>query len=292
MASAITQIKPATTLYVERCAVTTPVPDIVIMFGWTNGQLKHLSKIASFWRKKGNYHILYYTASHIPYVYLPYKSEKLCEGLLPYLYEWGVFDNDSTESEATSTVTDIINTRRRPKVIAHVFSNGGGGGLAGMIQMLKANNLPFRFSAIILDSVPGNLGFLRFHRLFTATQTNPFKKLITIFITNCIMFLTAPWIALYMAIIRQKSLIRYIVHALLYEKAANCPRLFVYSKKDALVRYADVEKTAKMSADMGYVTDEMVVEDTEHVKHWVDRREIYENTVDRFLEQNGVTLQS
>src|SRR5207253_2438706 len=78
MTSAITQIKPATTLYVERCAVTTPVPDIVIMFGWTNGQLKHLSKIASFWRAKGNYHILYYTAPDFPYIYFPYKAEKLC----------------------------------------------------------------------------------------------------------------------------------------------------------------------------------------------------------------------
>src|SRR6185312_9250633 len=118
MASTITQIKPATTLYVERCATTTPVPDIVIMFGWTNGQLKHLSKIASFWREKGNYHILYYTASHFPYVYFPYKAEKLCEGFIPYLHEWKLFDNnESTESGTMS----VVNTRRRPKVIAHVF---------------------------------------------------------------------------------------------------------------------------------------------------------------------------
>ncbi|CAG8602508.1 7463_t:CDS:1 [Paraglomus occultum] len=290
MTSTITQIKPATTLYVERCAVTTPAPDIVIMFGWTNGQLKHLSKIASFWRAKGNYHILYYTAPDFPYVYFPYKAEKLCEGFIPYLYEWKVFDN---ESSTTSAVTDnnvVNNTRRRPKVIAHVFSNGGGGGLAGMIQMLKANNLPFCFSAIILDSVPG-VGFFTLYRLYTATQTNPFKKFVTMLMTAGIMLLTTPWITLYLTIIRRKPLVQYIVHALLYEKATDCPRLFLYSKKDAIVPYTAVRKTAKMSADMGYVTDELLFENTEHVKHWIDQREIYENVVNKFLEQNSITLQ-
>src|SRR5438128_11071750 len=100
MTSQIVQIKPRIPLYVERClTVTTSVPDIVIMFGWTNCKLKNLSKVASFWRKKGNYHILYYAASHFPYIYLPYKTAKVCEDFIPYLHEWGVFDSESSEGE-------------------------------------------------------------------------------------------------------------------------------------------------------------------------------------------------
>src|SRR5687767_13520299 len=116
----IEKIQPNLPLYIERARNIDPSKpiNVIILFGWTNASFKNVSKVASYWRKKENFHILYYLASSWPYIYLTSANEKLTKGFIPFLQESGIFHSSNEQQ--------ILN--QKPLLIAHCFSNGGSAG--------------------------------------------------------------------------------------------------------------------------------------------------------------------
>src|SRR3954447_6671153 len=89
----IEKIQPKLPLYIERARnidKSKPV-NVIILFGWTNSSLKNVLKVASYWRKKRNFHILYYAVSSWPYIYFTSTIEKVTKEFIHFLQESGIF---------------------------------------------------------------------------------------------------------------------------------------------------------------------------------------------------------
>ncbi|KAG9307837.1 hypothetical protein G9A89_023402 [Geosiphon pyriformis] len=286
----IEQIAPNLPLYIERCQNPTPALgpiNVVIMFGWTNCTLRHVSKVASYWRKKGNFHILYWISTGYPYVYFPLTATRAAAGFIPFLKEFGLITSNISDDQET-IISSNPSIKQQPKLIAHALSNGGTIGMAGLVAACRNSNLPLQFSAVILDSAPGHSGVLNFHKLFTSVQTNPMKKFFTMVLVRFLVLLITPFLILYYYFTRTKSFLPFCEHALFQEEATNCPRLFVFSKTDDLVPYQEVEKYVKRSLNEGYVTKRVSFEKSDHVRHWATHTQQYEEEISEFLSENNV----
>jgi hypothetical protein len=273
----IERIQPKLPLYIERARNidrSKPV-NIVILFGWTNSSLKNVWKVASYWRKKGNFHILYYVAPSWPYIYFTNTIETITKKFIPFLKESGIF-HSSNEQQISN---------KKPLLIAHCFSNGGSAGMASLIKACKAQSLTFRYSAIIIDSAPGTYGHHNNYKIYTAPLHNPVHKLLTFIYINILTSIGMPCLFIFFKFSGHKFLIDYITIALRNKMATNCPRLFIYSKKDELVPYERVQNEIKISKDLGFDTDILIFENSAHVKHWVDNQQAYEAKIDEFLSK-------
>ncbi|CAG8433451.1 5288_t:CDS:2 [Ambispora gerdemannii] len=283
MSSTIEKINPNLPIHLEKCQELDnehPI-NVVIMFGWTNSNVRNVSKIASYWRKKGNFHILDWTASDFPYIYFTKKATQACAAFIPYLQEFGVLPTTNEDDDSKHSPT-------KPKLIAHAFSNGGTTGLAGLAEACKLQNLPLHYSALIIDSAPGTTSIFTFYKIFTVAQKNPIKKaFLAIVIEFLFLLVGLPSMVLYSSCTGQKTIIEFFTNVLFEHNAAKySPRLFIYSKTDKLVPSSSVEKVIAKSVKLcGDKTRKWCLEESDHVTHWMKHTEIYEKTVDNFIDE-------
>ncbi|CAG8551468.1 11446_t:CDS:1 [Ambispora gerdemannii] len=286
MSNTIEKINPNLPIYIERCQKPDnehPI-NVVIMFGWTNSNLGNVSKIASYWRKKGNAHILYWIAPYFPYIWFTNKATQACAAFIPYLQEFGVLPT-------TSENDDSIHSPTKPKLIAHAFSNGGTLGLAGLAEACKLQNLPLHYSALIIDSAPGYASIFTVYRVFTVAQKNPIKKaFLAIAIEFLFLFFGLPSLLLYSRFTGRKNIIEFFTNVLFEHNAAKySPRLFIYSKTDKLIPSSSVEEVLAKSVRLcGDKTRKLCLEESDHVMHWAKHTDIYENAVDSFIDEFNV----
>lgn len=63
------------------------------------------------------------------------------------------------------------------------------------------------------------------------------------------------------------------------------PQLLFYSKKDHLISYKDVEYFANYRENLGVKTTKICFEDSLHVKHFMAHPEVYQNSIQKFMEE-------
>ncbi|CAG8538347.1 3333_t:CDS:1 [Ambispora leptoticha] len=285
MSGTIEKINPNLPIYIERCQNPDNSPiNVVIMFGWTNSNLKNVSKVASYWRKRGNFHIMYWIAPAFPYIYFTGKATQACAAFIPYLQEFGILPTTGDDD-------DSFHSRIKPKLIAHAFSNGGATGLAGLAESCRIQNLPLHYSALIIDSAPGTRSIFTFYRIFTVAQKNPIKKFfLAIFVESLFLFIGLPSMLLYSLFTGQKGLIKFFTDVLFeHNSVKDSPRLFIYSKTDKLVPSSSIEEViAKSERLNGDKTRKLCLEESDHVRHWATHMEIYEKAVDNFVDEFNI----
>lgn len=63
------------------------------------------------------------------------------------------------------------------------------------------------------------------------------------------------------------------------------PQLFIYSKKDHLIYDEDVDYFANHRKTLGNKVTKVCFEDSLHVKHYMAHPEVYQNTIQKFMEE-------
>lgn len=149
-------------------------------------------------------------------------------------------------------------------------------------RMTKSKPPPAFASAIIFDSCPGIGGLERTKHAFTGLIRNPIVRNIGNFIITIFY--------IYSSIMRwlfAKKNVAQMLRAglqnpwLLPWTGKHTPRLYIYSRKDTLIPYTEVESHAQEAEAAGFDVRKESFEDTAHVAHARADPERYWGAVER-----------
>ncbi|KDR78703.1 hypothetical protein GALMADRAFT_244205 [Galerina marginata CBS 339.88] len=164
-----------------------------------------------------------------------------------------------------------------PRVLVHAFSNGGSWQLSTLGDILSCRarssqyaTVKFLPTALVLDSCPGHGGINGTLRAFSGVIRSPILRGVAKFVIRLIY--------LYVALRRKFSFSRPRT-ALDHMKARlqsvdllpwfseDTPRLYLYSMKDDVVPYHEVEKHAEQTRALGFLVTQEKFADSPHVAH-------------------------
>jgi len=216
-------------------------PNIILVLSWAGASKAHIAKYIS------KYSALYPTARII---------------LITSAFTDFLFGNRASQRNQLKLAIDALAAGHRTTVLVHLFSNGGSHTLWRLAKMYKeTQGCPFQMNALILDSAPGRVTFQRaaaplLHDLPRAAYWRlPSLCLVYIFVS----FLWA---------VGSLSIIDHVWHGLnspdLVElKAVRC---YIYSKRDVMVWWKDVEDHADEAEAKGCTVKKEIFLG-EHVAH-------------------------
>ncbi|KAI8847163.1 hypothetical protein BC829DRAFT_396971 [Chytridium lagenaria] len=179
----------------------------------------------------------------------------------------------------------------RNKAVVHAFSNGGTINLHKLTTLLTSLKKPLQTSAIILDSTPGRSSIDSALTAFTH-NTKGLTRLLFRFFLRAVFTL----IKIYYTFrgIKETAIEKAARNAVTKMGGLEGPRLFLYSRKDELVKWNHVEEYQEMGRGDGVVVVAKRFEDAEHVKliAKVEDRKVYWDEVEKVLDQteDGVSV--
>ncbi|KAG1736528.1 hypothetical protein EDB19DRAFT_1896032 [Suillus lakei] len=245
----------------EQCQDTTS-PNVILIFGWMGAQLRHLQNYTHAYTK------LYPNASQIlvrcnPDVFWTTTGTRQ-RRLMPVI----------DALEALHCFPSSSSAQPPPRILTHVFSNGGSMQLTLLGHMLQrkygsALIQGLITSALILDSCPavGNLKTIKL--AFSAVIRNPILRLIVLS-----MMYTMHFIGLALSLLLGKRVM--LMENLRIEMwnprvlpwmGLHTPRLYLFSRKDKLIPWQDVMQHAETAKERGIDARCELFEESEHVAH-------------------------
>ncbi|KAG8212944.1 hypothetical protein J3R82DRAFT_11305 [Butyriboletus roseoflavus] len=241
-------------------------PNVILIFGWMGASTRHLQHYS---RKYGE---LYPQATQIivkcgPSFFWTSEGGKR-NRLLPVveaLETLGCLPSINNSTQVPSRV--------RPRVLVHSFSNGGGYQLTSLGRLLSAKypSIPSSehvVSALILDSSPCIGTFRAVGLAFSIAIRNPLARYVILFIIHVVRALR---LSMDSVLGKETMETRYL-KALLQPRLlpwvnVQTPRLYVFSKKDELVPWQEVQKHADAAKKSGLNAHCEVYEESAHVAH-------------------------
>ncbi|KDE08962.1 hypothetical protein MVLG_00686 [Microbotryum lychnidis-dioicae p1A1 Lamole] len=269
-------------------------PHIVLMFGWMDAQMKHLSKYVE------GYHRVYPSSTI----------------LLVRSSQTSFYSRAETQRRALSPAVEFLRARLGDSgsavpaagpssgLLVHTFSNGGCLNLKMINEMMlrsslsrisqddphgraeysensEVNGIPAR--AIIFDSCPGNGGLKTMVSAFTAPLNNWLFKAPAMVLVALVFGMIRIFNAL-----RFKPSILEQVGTYVATQIPLVPRLYLYSATDMLIPAQDVEANAQWARQQGAKVTMLRFEGTEHVSHARRGPEKYWGAVKKLWEGTGL----
>jgi hypothetical protein len=161
----------------------------------------------------------------------------------------------------------------RRTILLHVMSNGGGMNLAATFEAYRRMyNVPMPHNLLILDSTPGSTKYTianvrRFAFAMTVGTAAyfPWPKSVTQWMWFVVLYMIR---GLELLVGRESSP-NFAVKATISETLAakTAPRLYLYSKEDAIIYWKDIEANATSAASRGYRVDRKLFHGSAHVEH-------------------------
>lgn len=198
---------------------------------------------------------------------------------------------------------NIINRIRSKLTVTNPQTLGGSWQLATLGEILGSripltgdSGSPLCISAMVLDSCPGDGGLQATQRAFSTAIRNPIvRTLIGFFIR-----------ILYLIMSVQKAVLRRKLNTVDIMKAQlnntkllpwfgkHTRRLYIYSTKDDLIPYHEVEKHASEAEKSGFIVKQRRFEDSAHVAHarahpedyWQEVQTLWEEACSQLHSQN------
>ncbi|KAJ3661883.1 hypothetical protein Zmor_006261 [Zophobas morio] len=177
-----------------------------------------------------------------------------------------------------------LNFENHP-IIIHCFSNGGAFLYQNFSLALEKSPKPIQIKGVIFDSAPGKRRIVSLFRAISAILGGkplyniPMSVLMT-------MFLSMIW--LYEVIsnyINPKTTFQSNPLENLKNEKNTWPQHFIYSKKDVLIPFTDIEYFADYRRSLGVDVTSLCYEGSPHVKHYTEHKESYVNSVCNFLNK-------
>lgn len=229
-------------------------PDVVVIYGWGDCQLKHLAKYAAGYRKL-------------------FPGAKQVVVLSPIAK--AMFTTLEQRSRHMALVISAIgyDENTKPKTLIHTMSNTGAINFAATLnEHLQTFKKAMPHELFVMDSTPGgtrltwaNLKRWSLAMTLGTAKLFPWPMLVTQWIWG--FFLLANSFLLFLR--RQK-------HAGAWSRVAanderftvkTAQRLYMYSKEDPLIGYKDIEEHAEEAKKLGYVTHTKLFYGSGHVEH-------------------------
>ena len=231
-------------------------PDVVIIYGWGDCLPQHLLKYAEGYRE------LFPCAKQVfvlsPIAKAMFTSlEQRSSFMLPILQN--VFPDGPQDAP--------------PKILVHAMSNTGAIFFAATLnEYVRQYHTPMPHAFFVMDSTPGgtNLTWSNLKRWSLAMSLGTAKWFPwPFFFTQSIWGFFLLLNSLYLWLRRKQHAGAWSRVAANNEKYAvkEAPRLYMYSKEDDLIGYADIEEHAVEATTKGYQVSTKVFSGSGHVGH-------------------------
>lgn len=247
-------------------------PSLIVLCTWMSANRKHISKYTNYYRQEYPAAELLVIESSIADIF--YRTNKTQQSRLRL---------------ARDIVTSHIPSHGQgnPQILLHVFSNGGAQCAVQLATSLSPEHRPKAFSAMILDSCPGEATYARsVHAMSLSLPKSPIARYLgplLIHFTLCLFYL-AIFIFQFETVITRSR--RCLNDPKMFW--TGVPRVYVYSKADELVLWGDVESHAEDAKRRGYADVRRVLfGDSAHCAHAMAHREEYWRAVEGVVKGLG-----
>jgi hypothetical protein len=245
-------------------------PTTVIIYGWGDGQPKHVAKYADGYRTL-------------------YPQAKIIMVLAPILGT--IYQSVERRTESMGPVIDEVFPtpyENNERVLIHVMSNTGVVAFASTLNCYRARygetmQLPYTF--LVFDSTPGGTDFadnaVRWSRAMTVGTKAWFPWPVAMTQAMWFMFLCATNAPEYLA--GKETLAAFSRRAMndMGLCSRDGSRLYLYSKEDDLIGWEDIEDHATIARSKGYKTMTELFVGSAHVAHMRDHPEQYWQAIQR-----------
>ncbi|KAH7915584.1 hypothetical protein BJ138DRAFT_1169779 [Hygrophoropsis aurantiaca] len=253
-------------------AQTMPPPQVVLIFGWMGAQLRHLNNYTRSYDKlyPNATQVLVRSEAHFWWMSARAKRRQL-QSIADVLNSLGCLPLPKDDfSHATSNEAKL----QHPRILTHVFSNGGAMQCAALGKLFATNRSgpsisPLAVSAIVLDSCPSGATFNSIRRAFTAAVPSPaVRYLAIVFSYGLHLFHSLFWVLSGKQIDRLEVLKRDLFNPhVLPWMDSKTPRLYIYSRGDAVIPWTQVEEHVNASKENGLNVHSELFQDSQHVAH-------------------------
>ena len=216
-------------------ATATNQPDLVVLSTWMGAAPKHILKyIVGYQELYPKSPILMLTNTIMDIILRTRQSYK--DKLKP----------------ALRIIRDAAMARDDPKILLHLYSNGGANHAASLAYFYRQQyNAPLPVSGMILDSAPGVATYRRSIAAMAVGLPQFILGRILGYIIIHIMC-AAMWVTHH--IFKRENIIsqirRQLVDPTLFPTSS--PRVYIYSETDKMVGWKDVEYNAQLAKEAGY----------------------------------------
>ncbi|KAG2031262.1 hypothetical protein BDR03DRAFT_876363, partial [Suillus americanus] len=250
---------------------------VILIFGWMGAQLRYLQSYTHAYTK------LYPNASQIVVrcnsdVFWSTVSTMQWR-LVPVIDALGALHCLPSSGSPSA--------QRRPRILTHVFSNGGGclqmTHLGRMLQQ-KYGSVSAQWSftsALILDSCPTTVDLNTMKRVFSAMVQNPIFRTVVLTFVSMVYFIRSCLSLLF----GKRMVLGSDIHIdmrnprVLPWMGLHTPRLYLFSRKDKPIPWKEVVHHAKAVKERGMDVWCELFEESEHVAHMRVEPERYWSSV-------------
>lgn len=264
---------------------TTDEPQTIIIFGWGDGQAKHVAKYITGYRElfPSVSKIVVVLATTFKAAYQPLHER--VNGMMPVID--AVFPNGpvtdnanaanitrtSNDDDGNSIKADLAAAASpHSRVLLHTMSNAGGINLASALHAYKQRfGMPMPHQLLVLDSTPGGVVFHeqvgRWARAMAIGMSRRFPWPYAVTYALCYVFL---WMMKGFEWVLRRH------HAGAYSRTAvntgdiiavPARRLYLYSQTDDIIQAKDIEVHAAQARGLGFGVDLAEFDGSEHVGH-------------------------
>lgn len=233
-------------------------PTIIILYCWGDSNPKHVAKYTDGYRKL-------YPSARLVVVFGPIL--RAITQTLP--------QRERTMAPVVDAVfggSDDTAAHAKERILVTCMSNTGGINVAATLHAYKVRfGVPMRYTLLTCDSAPGNTEFFR--------NIAPWSRAMALGTANFFpwpFIVTQAFAALFLAGVHGAAWITGNQSAAEFSTGAvndvelsvkSAGKLYLYSKKDDIIKWTDIEEHAADAREKGYDVVCEMFEDTPHVGH-------------------------
>ncbi|EGN99311.1 hypothetical protein SERLA73DRAFT_182241 [Serpula lacrymans var. lacrymans S7.3] len=267
-------------------------PDVIIIFGWMGAQLRHLYNYTREYAKLFPSATRILVRCHPSFFWSSQKSKHT--RLFPVveaLEALGCIQYNTLTKETAPLQYD------QPRILTHVFSNGGSLQLVTLNQVLskrvpQVNAISFT-SVIIFDSCPAVGTFRTLGLAFTLSIRSRLLRISALTFVYTLYILTRLRYLLFGTKILMEQLRESLFNPqILPWTNSRTPRLYLYSRKDELVPWQQVQNHSEVSRSKGLNVRTELFENSAHVAHMRAEPDRYWSSVMKIWNDACVPVES
>ena len=185
---------------------------------------------------------------------------------------------------AADTIRACLSESEKPKILLHLFSNGGAQQTCQLARLWKkeqGGSLPF--TGIILDSAPERGEYWR--AVPALLQGLP-RNVLLRSVGTVLVYLAAAWVWILQHIFGIDNVGEVITRDLNDPALVpKIPRCYLYSREDSIVDWQAVEHHAENAKKLDWPVHTVKFEGTKHVAHVIGNEQKYWNAVTRLWQE-------
>lgn len=264
-------LNPMISLYTPPHRPTTPesleAPNLIILAPWMDSEPRHIHKYISPYQKLfPSARILLIRSVLADLLYRPSP-----------LQQWQL-------KPAADTIRACLSKTEKPKILLHLFSNGGAQQTCQLARLWKkeqGGSLPL--TGMILDSAPERG---EYWRVMPALLQGLPRNVLLRSVGTVLVHLATSWVWILQHVFRIDNVGEVIARDLNDPALMpKIPRCYLYSREDSIVDWQAVEHHAGDAKKLDWPVHTVKFEGTKHVAHVIGNEQKYWDTVIRLWQE-------